>query len=221
MTDTNTDTCDSACSVGTLKCGSEGGCRVNSTFNQERCGEACFKFNQETGALSTAQYPLPYNTNQNCVLKLSAPEGYHVLVNIHEYELTRGSYLRFYEGHLTGNQNPIVTLNQEKNSTSVLAFSNRMLIHFLTYSSSGRGKGLNATVLFIKIHKCDYKGPCTLQCPHGFIPCNNHCMLKTTSTCPEPCLTFNTTTMILSSINFPGICVCKKAVIFAISLMNY
>ena len=194
--DTSSSQCDSTCSAGTLKCGMEKGCRVNTTYNQERCGEACFKYNPETGALSTAQYPLPYLTNQNCVLNISAPEGYHVLVNIHEYEIR--DYFRFYEGLLTEDQSVIPLV-------PFISANNHIRIIFRTDHYNAKERGLNATLSFIKIHRCETRGPCTLSCPPGFIPCNNHCMLKTsTRTCPESCLSFDTTTMILSSRNFPG-----------------
>ena len=205
VTNTSSSQCDSSCSAGSMKCGTEGACRVNSTYNQERCGEACFVYNQTTGALLTAQYPSPYLIDQNCVLNISAPEGYQVLVNIHDYDFAEpwGDYVSIYEGLSTGDQSIIESSNQDNTLASVLSASNHIHVTFQT-NGYGSTKGFNATVQFVNVHQCETEGPCNLSCPPGFVSCNDHCLPNNTKTCPEPCLTFNTTTLTLSTTNFPG-----------------
>ena len=85
--DTSTDGCP--CTNATIKCGhvrNDRECRLNTTTNQQRCGEACFKFNQTTGALSTAQYPERYLSDQYCSMNISAPLGYQVLITFHDFD---------------------------------------------------------------------------------------------------------------------------------------
>ena len=207
VTNTSSSQCDPSCSAGSMKCGTEGACRVNSYYNQERCGEACFVYNQTTGALRTAQYPSLYLNSQNCVLDISAPDGYQVLVSVLDYEFEQGpDYVSFYEGLSTGDRSIIGSSRQDNILVPMASVSNNIHVTLKTDGSVVR-KGFNATVQFVKAHhQCDTEGPCVPSCPPGFVLCNNHCLLNNTKTCPEPCLTFNTTTMTISTKNFPGTC---------------
>ena len=167
-------------------------CRTNTEDNKQRCAEACFKYDQTSGALSTTQYPAPYLNNQDCDLDLSAPEGYQIFIQFHDFQIDSSDFFTLYDG-LTEDKNQLYEKRKGNDTTPYLSSDNNVKLTFKT-GSSKEGRGFNTTVQFIKVNQCDKDGRCVLKCPLGYLPCNGYCVLETFG-CRQQCLVFNQTTM--------------------------
>ena len=176
---------------------SEPFCRINTDDNQQRCAEACFKYDRATGALSTTQYPEPYLNNQDCGLDISAPEGYQIFIQFLDFETDYwDDFLYIYDALTVEKREDYSEVRRETDMTPYLSSNNNIKLVFKT-DSSREMRGFNATVQFIKVKQCDSDGRCVLQCPPSFMPCNGYCSLDTLG-CRQKCLVFNQTTMTLT-----------------------